>query len=126
MNEQKLNEKLAEWRFGEGNLGYNNLGAVGEKVWAWVDWRGKGQPPVDVIDGRIAIPIDFPNNLNTCFKWLVPKLPSDTFHINFVLVPAGYACDILTPNKRIGYGLSKSPALALCLAIEKLIDGKIK
>lgn len=140
-----LNKKLAEWRFGEDNLDYNPLGAIGQKLHAWVKWEGLGQPPVSVIDGRIAVSIDFPNDLNACFKWLVPKVLEE-YNIEFYSFKQDsglYYSEVnvwrkgntkhsfevlqdehIAKHFEQGSDLDKITALALCLAISELIDEK--
>lgn len=65
---------------------------------------------------------DFPNDLNACFEWLVPKLekyPVITFNTD----KGGYTCCTLSSPPQIGvYAHGDTPAQALCKAIEKLID----
>ncbi len=75
--------------------------------------------------------------LSACFKWLVPKLKpygllGICFHnsvIDKVLTPDevwGFECHIKLEKYILGRfdGQAETPALALCLAIEKLIDGE--
>ena len=87
----------------------------------------------------------FPESLDACFAWLVPKLQGlnkpygvgiqidcmggsqDWYcHLNSVRTPIPKGKDIL--DRRFGvYAVDKTPALALCRAILKLIDGdKVK
>ena len=89
MNEQELNEKLAEW-----------AGCA-------MEYDRVYEKP-------------FTQSLDACFKWLVPKLN----HIEMVGHNGDFVWnpeikDRLATVSTIG---GKSPALALCLAIEKLID----
>lgn len=95
MNE--LNKKLAEWA---------------------------GLHPRERSDGHTIERIDqpnFTNSLDACFKWLVPKLQGmgATVCLDILLT-----CTLATiVYKAEMYEASeKVPALALCLAIEKLID----
>ena len=88
-------------------------------------------------DGKYLMRVPyFPNNLNACFKWLVPKLSGD-YRISLEWSLGGIICawtiEECSENiKRSCYYSSTntcdggSPALALCLAIEKLIDGERK
>jgi len=91
MTEQELNKKLAEW--------------AGFK---YDDWLGWIYPDGENFD---ELP-DFPNDLNACFKWLVPNIKDDITRMEVLI---SWAYEI--------YTLENPPALALCLAIEKLIDG---
>ena len=70
----------------------------------------------------------FTSSLDACFKWLVPKL----FHKD-IMVRTVHSSG--TPSfegylHRIGHGdywgVAETPALALCLALEKLIDAEGK
>ena len=92
-----------------------------------------------------TVGIDYVNDISVCFKWLVPKLQGlnkpygvgiqidcmggsqDWYcHLNSVRTPIPKGKDIL--DRRFGvYAVDKTPALALCRAILKLIDGdKVK
>ncbi len=67
----------------------------------------------------------FPESLDECFKWLVPKLgdyPCIKFDFEGKGAIFAYACD--SNDKNAFSPLSKTPALALCLAIQKLIRSK--
>jgi len=75
---------------------------------------------------------DFVGSLDTCFKWLVPKLRYET--ITFIPITGTleeldsiqkWGCRILQKGwseSTSAIGDSKNPALALCLAIDKLFD----
>ena len=106
-----LNKKLAEWaefklipRFGGTDMT--------ETLWRYPDG-----------DCRKEIP-DFPNSLDDCFKHLVPKLES----VGLWVTPKGFyrweATFVDKGNYYNSYYVErKNPALALCRAIEKVIDG---
>lgn len=74
--------------------------------------------------------VDYPNftqSLDACFKWLVPKLGHYSLWHGAVRdkmqPPMGEHNAEVWVGHYYGYGHSKeSSALALCLAIEKLID----
>lgn len=94
MNEQELNKKLAT--LAGFNPEYNqNLGE-----WRW-----------EAPDGEWDI--DFTVSIDACFKWLIPKVSPDLESFTALLrswvemIKAGY-----------------ERKLALCLAIEKLIEDK--
>lgn len=97
-DKQKLNEKLAKW----GGLEVD-----------------------DIFDMWKYPPPNFTDSLDACFKWLVPKLP-DYDGIEFWESTEGWVCDIVygisIEDERQVAGIGSNPALALCLAIEKLID----
>ena len=83
---------------------------------------------------------DFPNSLDCCFKWLVPKL-AERYNLDGVLlfirwtiqresllersrIPGGWDAEIWFRDRQNIEGIwAATPALALCKAIEKLIDG---
>jgi len=89
---EELNKKLAEW--------------AGLK---WDRYKGKYQYPFDV-------------SLDACFKWLVPKVRTQ-YHIHFHSTDgkAEWRVVLSNANETI-YGRDNNPALALCKAIEKLIN----
>lgn len=61
---------------------------------------------------------NFPESLDLCFKWLVPKLAK--WEIG--MLPNGKIYATVLANTMFE-GYNDKPALALCLAIEKVIDG---
>lgn len=79
---------------------------------------------------------DFPNDLNACFKWLVPA--GNIVGVTFHYFPGGTECEI-TVSKMAGFtnyrawvdansekeAIEKS-ATALCKAVEQLIDNERK
>ena len=115
MKNQELNEKLAKWA---GNFDFTP-------------------------DGRYEAPdgewnINFTESLDACFKWLVPKLRiNDKYpYLNEIIIDP-VVCDDEMYYVYLRYDSlhddgcvereeaqtsSKVLALALCLAIEKLID----
>lgn len=94
------------------------------------EWAGVEKQRVGVPDHKLMFRECYPNfteSLDACFKWLEPKLSNYNM------------CKGLEPGKPVfgqhiaevwslthGYSkaYSKEPALAFCLAIEKLMDGK--
>ncbi len=113
----ELNEKLAKWA--GFKLHYN-------------DWDEERQFPYFIPSGKPwrthkidSRPVpNFPEDLNACFKWLVPKLKDKVDWIQFEL-DAGWICWLdlgeegQYSNQQDGV---ETPALALCKAIEQLID----
>ncbi len=68
----------------------------------------------------------FPNSLDACFEWLVPKVRV-TRHIHFHSFDGKTDWRVVLSNANDTiYGRHNEPALALCLAIEKLIDAEAK
>ena len=68
----------------------------------------------------------FTSSLDACFKWLIPKVGKVIiqFDNNF---NHWYCSLVLWDNpKGITIAKEETPALALCLAIEKLSDGEQK
>lgn len=103
MDEQELNKKLAEW-----------VGVDSFPIYP----TGYDYP-------------DFTQSLDACFKWLVPRLAE--WSISNKERDEG---EVL-PYAEIGYRndsnkwsyfeeWAETPSLALCLAIEKLIDKEVK
>lgn len=73
----------------------------------------------------------FTSSLDACFKWLVPKLYSWRIGTHFTPDPNDFSqlipSDCYAEASSIvyaGYTEADTPALALCLALEKLIDAK--
>ena len=116
--ELELNKKLAEWRWGKDNLEVSNDGRF---IYYHTTWNEGDQ------EWNIEPVPDFPNDISVCFKWLVPDNCSVCFnHANSSVV-----CMLTIPRVK-GYGSNiyvgkaedKEDALALCRAIEKLMDGE--
>lgn len=121
MNE--LNKKLLE-RAGFKRTSNDYAKEVGQQAWLYPDgeWDLERDLP------------DFTESLDACFEWLVPKVSLNGECTVFLRLcdgkgwtKLGWICHIkdTTPFTRIGMveGI-KDPALAFCLAIEKLIDGE--
>lgn len=100
MNEQELNKKLAEW--------------AGVPLMA-VDF---GFPSSDVM----YEPPNFTQSLDACFKWLVPN--HDITSIMFLYTDDEVICKVEVAWSKEYEGIANigKEALALCLAIEKLIN----
>ena len=119
MNE--LNKKLAEW------AGFKFFPPIESGAIDVIDPNGS----LYLSPSKIAMP-DFTTSLDACFKWLVPKLDYPVLlssHIGTDKV-IRYSClievcDVPHPWE-YGVSLIETPALALCKAIEKLIDDSIK
>ena len=126
---EELNKKLAEWAgFTCGYWELNN-----QELWV----APNELPPESVKlgeEGDYECP-DFTNDLNACFKWLVPKLNKQ--HSWIILqqhsFKSEWICQIwYKPPKPAKYPTNQAvveaetPALALCKAIEKLIDSEVE
>ena len=96
MREQELNEKLARWAGVPDNIIFaGNCPECGQ-------------------------PMEFTQSLDACFKWLVPKV-SKTNEVRIIIPPnteKRYLVEIGHQDRVEAETL----ALALCLAIKKLID----
>ena len=115
---KELNKKLAEWaEFKDveiddlGNLIYWKGSASETKNWGW---------------GKVP---RFTESLDGCFKWLVPKLS----HIDIIAKPQNNNTIIYVypdhtsktyEQTYANFVNTENVALALCLAIEKLIDNQ--
>jgi len=108
MNE--LNKKLAEWvEFKK----YMNE-AYPDRVWdEWIYPDGKGW----------TRELNFTQSLDACFKWLVPKV-NGVFHYDLDM--GRHTWFVKQIGKEMCIGEAETPALALCRAIEKIIDGEKK
>lgn len=107
MEYEELNRKLAEWVGLQWKLATN-----GEKH--WFDGENICSP---TIDGQIP----FTSSLNACFKWLVPKLLGGVM-IEFGRWGEGWSVEINTETDDRYTAYGETPALALCKAIEQLIE----
>jgi hypothetical protein len=122
MNEKELNRKLAEWA--GFVLKPCHPGCVPH-------WHRPDGEALNLID-------DFPTftqSLDACFKWLMPKLFTWNIGKNWELC----SDTEIRPNKvkaqiqSLGFNnpefraeaIAETPALALCLAIEKLVDSEV-
>jgi len=107
MKNEELNKKLAEW-----------AGFRGEQI--------RVQGLLDVLvhapEGTEYVG-DLPNftqSLDACFKWLVPKIEGLQ---QIILQPDGDVWYLgMTVDDGLYENIGYDAALALCLAIEKLID----
>ncbi len=122
VNKQELNKKLAEWagfEFGTGTVDFPDIG-VTEVVDGWHYPNKTFVPKWATMDGGLP---NFPESLDACFKWLVPKLGSKDLliWIRCDNIPRVTITDAIKDEVLITV-LGKELALALCLAIEKLID----
>lgn len=122
MDEQKLNKKLAEW------AGFYQLAIFipADKIDWWLEpeeWYGKR---AYCPKGKLP---NFTQSLDACFKWLVPKVHayvlqsfSSGHHLHHASVTLPYTnlqdMQVFSAN----VVRTENPALALCLAIEKLME----
>ncbi len=80
-------------------------------------------------DNKIAMDKLFTESLDSCFKWLIPKLKqTHAFILRNYVNTSTY--EIETVGAMVGYttqrALGDNPALTICLAINKLIDSEAK
>ena len=115
---EELKKKIAEW------LGFirnkQNLGRGSEHLWL--------RP-----DSKIGTLPDFPNDLNACFEYIVPKLIRCEIWRNLTykdggIVGGDWSALVSTGDHSTSHpletGVDETPALALCRAVEKLIQGE--
>jgi len=107
MSEQELNEKLAKWAGFEKVEYLNTSGEVCGRHWTLPD-KSNGYPTLP----------NLPKSLDACFKWLVPKVLTEIGRCETVVLVNNAVCDAVENNGEI--------ALALCLAIERLVDKEVK
>ena len=126
MLEQELNKKLAEWagfEKGEGRKIFRKEGGwvyTETNIW-WLT------PMVGKYRGEWEHLPYFTQSLDACFKWLVKDNWSVSFNAKRVcLLTIPKAKGIYGSDVIVGKAEQPSPALALCLAIEKLIDSGVK
>ena len=98
---RELNRKLAEWAGWRQSINYNDPELNDE------------YPP------------DFTQSLDACFKWLVSELLVDQrFTMTIWNGKKLWYAQLSRPHKFFIIKEAETLALALCLAIEKLIDGQ--
>ena len=109
----ELNQKLAEWRWPDGYR-QGLYPQTGQVLWG---------------NNQESHWVDFPHSLDVCLEWLVPKLSQNGYFITsmsqdypywFCIIEGGN--DEIYANADSGVSKDETPALALCKAIEKLID----
>ncbi len=106
---EELNKKLAEW----AGFTYDFTRRY--------SWEAPNKEPLPS-----GIP-DFAHDLNACFKWLVPLLiklePKVWMSLSQVsIVSFAAMLKANTDDKLIGWAVENDPALALCKAIERMVD----
>ena len=108
ITEQELNKRLAEWRFPN-----TKILILGKHIRMW------GADALSEIEWLTQ-------SLDACFRWLVPN--HDITCIMFIYTDDDVICKIEIALSKEYEGLAdiEKPALALCLAIEKLIDSGVK
>lgn len=118
---EELSRKLAEWagfkeRFG-GEWRFEQFKATNH--W-WVAPNGR----------KFRELPNFTESLDACFKWLVPKIFEQGLFVSLVLDKRFNRATILSglldrEDAITAVGEADTPALALCKAIEKLIDMEV-
>lgn len=116
IDEQELIKKLAEWA---------------ELEMEYALWDGVIFGSISTEEYMMFLPrkVDncdvwrpFTKSLDTCFKLLVPKLVSGDIHIEWYTTSDDTAVHLKRATSTVAFVCHPNPALALCLAIEKLID----
>lgn len=141
IDKQALKEKLARWR------GFKKFGWKNWELWLKPDEKPPEKLSISgLFPNSYALP-NFPEDETACFKWLVPKL-LDEYNIESYSFKQGdnwyysetniwrkgntkHSFEVLQDEHiakhfEQGASLSEITALALCLAIEKLIDEETK
>ena len=129
MNELELNQKLAEWRGFECVSPAFLDTSQDPSMYYPASWKLEG------IEGDLIwlvdCPPDFTHSLDACLRWLVPKVDGMGYSYELLQWNNGQHKAML--NKRCeGWAqtytdvVAETPAMALCLAIERLIDGEAK
>jgi len=112
----ELNKKLAEW-VGFKHSTYRDEEHPSKEYHCWILPRAT---TAYITDHEMP---NFTESLDACFKWLVPKL---TGLQQIILQPdEGKRWYLgMTVDDELYENIGFYPALALCLAMEKLIDGE--
>ena len=114
METWELNEKLARW------AGFEKGDWVVEGEWP-VTVRGFWRGP----DGSVKCGVpDFTTSLDACFKWLVPQLSSYEIATADGQFKGHCAVVFRRPASDMVEADGDTPALALCKAIEKMMEVK--
>jgi len=140
-SEQELNEKLAKWAGLEWKWNHDldcHCGAVDDDN----SCRSWYTPNGELATRFLYEDIDFTHDLNACFKWLVPEITrktpaqmlalrlsvsvdyNDTDKLNYVYILRQSRG--LFADEYLSSGEADTPTLALCKAIERLIDASAK
>ena len=85
----------------------------------WGVWHYPDETHRDNLSAKAPNFTDPEFGIAYCFKWLVPKTPLQEIYIQ--PVDEGWQVDI---ERGEYWATAETPALALCRAIEKLIDGE--
>ncbi len=112
MNEE-LNKKLAEW------CGFEYV--TTEKVWKPdIDCDYGSKQHWVYLDGEESFFLpDFTTSLDDCFEYIVPKL--DSYMLKENIWGVEHHCHVIMKGKS-ATASEETPAVALCRAVEKLID----
>ena len=116
-----MNKKLLEF------AGFIEADIKKHHYWDWRERLAKWTEPGT---GYHVKPPDFTTDLSLCFKWLVPKLYERDYFYELLQWNAGQHKAIIS-KKTAGWAtivsdaVAGNPALALCSALEKLIDGRL-
>ena len=118
---KELNKKLAEWAGFEKGVGLKTFKKEGGTLYTQTNswWR---TPKIGKYRGEYENLPNFTQSSDACFTWLMPKIRKET-EIALNMHPIEVACFIYADAMKF-VGEAETPALALCLAIEKLIDKK--
>jgi len=126
MDEQKLNEKLAEWRGFlhclDRNILFQPFGnsELGEKFdfEYWIEPGNLDKEPREC-------PF-FTQSPNDCDKWLVPEVTKRGWRIETYTTEEDTAVTLKKVGQNDIFCCQPKFALAFCLAVEKLIDKETK
>jgi hypothetical protein len=113
---QQLNEELLKFAGFKIRDDAPTLRYAGDKLWEYPDKTKYGEKHYE------ERPPYFPNSLDACFKWLVPGV----HYIKIEKVRGEFGVEAGNFYGRFHRVEDKSPTLALCLAIKKLIDSELK
>ena len=112
------------------NVGMEELN---KKIAKWCGFRGRTttdpdwyRPQVIAPGGQVIAMPDFTTSLDAYFEYIVPKL----FGVEILKLnryeqefQTAYKVRVRQPREKWVAAAEKSPSLALCRAVEKLIDG---
>ena len=125
--ERDLNEKLATWAGFKKSSNFGRpfwlLPSDDDTQWPWEDFDGEQMQRMPFSFHDRPLP-DFTNSLDACFKWLVPKCG----HVGISTQGEYFDASVWAKDADSEYDgvmmRESTPALALCKAIEKLIESR--
>ncbi len=106
-----------------------NVDELNKKIVEWLGWKPKGNAYVWP-DGRFDFAPKLTTSLDACFEHIVPKLAEDGRFCGMIMATPNkklkcrFTVDLVEGDSEGVEAEAETAALALCRAVEKLIDGE--